>query len=197
MSRCSNPCVWRAEELDGRSHHRSRATPLSWAELGGETQALKVSFHLEDSLSPDRLASSSPFFSDISSLRASGWPTPNLLRLHVISWSPAWPCGPSSLLSLLWYGPPRPRWKEPVSVGRRCKTSGRDMKGQKSCGPKTEKLLRSWWDRDGGTRLLCRRKLASTRSKYSLWTSLWMTACKKLWVYLLVWVSSSLNLSKL
>lgn len=29
---------------------RSRATPLSWAALGGETQALKVSFHLEESL---------------------------------------------------------------------------------------------------------------------------------------------------
>ncbi len=134
MSGCSNPCVWSWVPSQEQSH----SPFLSWAELGGETQALKVSFHLEDSLSLDRLAHSSPFSSDISSLLAPGWPTPNLLRLHVISWSPAWSCGPSSLLSLLWYGPPRPRWKEPVSVGRRCKTSKGDTKGKKSCGTKTE-----------------------------------------------------------
>lgn len=102
---------------------RSRATPLSWAELGGETHALKVSFHLEESLSLD---SHPPAYSFRTSPTwkwpcASGWQTPNLLRLLVTLWSPAWPCGRSSRLLLLWYGPLRLIWKKPVSVARRCK----------------------------------------------------------------------------
>lgn len=115
-------CVRSAEELDGRSQHQeqSHSPFLSCAWRGNPGFKSFISLRRE---SLAGLAPTSPLFSDISNLKVtvSGWQTPNLLRLLVTLWSPAWPCGRSSRLLLLWYGPLHLIWKEPVSVARKCK----------------------------------------------------------------------------
>lgn len=115
-----------------------------------------------------------------ATVRGSGWQPRSPLRLPATSWSPSSPSGPSSLLSSLWCGPPRRTWKAPASAVRRCRSSERSTKGLKSCGPKTEGLLRTWWGRHGKIRASYRGKSTSKRSSCDFSTCPWRPASKKM-----------------